>query len=67
MSTLIITHSGQEIKKMEIVIPGFRSLPFFERVTAKEKFLADKLAQFKLENVTLLIKLMNDYEIYLRL
>lgn len=67
MSKLIITHLGNVIREMPVVIPGFKELPFFERVTKKEKFLAVKVEQFKLENVTLLIKLGNDYEIYLQI
>jgi len=67
MSKLIITHSGEDVKEMPVVIPGFKELPFFERVTAKEKFLKAKVDQFKLENVMALVKFGNDYEIHLQL
>lgn len=66
MSKLILTHGGAEIKEMPVVIPGFKELSFFERVTAKEKFLKAKLDQFKLDNVMALVKIGNDYEIHLQ-
>lgn len=66
MSKLIITHAGEDLREMTVVIPGFKELPFFERVTAKEKFLKAKVDQFKLENVMALVKFGNDYEIHLQ-
>lgn len=67
MSKLIITHAGEDIREMPVVIPGFKELPFFERVTAKEKFLKLKVDQFKMDNVTALIRLGIDYEIHLQI
>lgn len=66
MSKLIITHAGEDVREMPVVVPGFKELDFFERVKAKEKFLKSKVDQFKLENITALLKFGEDYEIHLQ-
>lgn len=70
MSTLLLHFNGQYFDEEEIEIPSFRSMPFFERVKAKEQYVKRKVQEFKLKHVNHMIKAASDgfyFEIFLRI
>mgnify|MGYP001432804063 CR=1 FL=1 len=66
MSKLVLINAGFTMKEAEINIPSYKSITdIFQRADAKVKFVERKIREFKLENITLLSKIADDYEIHL--